>query len=75
VTPAEGVLLQTGLFGNEGNAQRQAERLRAAGFSPVITKRSVNGNEYWAVGISSGQDMNRAILQLKTAGFESFPVY
>ncbi|MDR1099306.1 MAG: SPOR domain-containing protein [Treponema sp.] len=71
----ETVLLQTGLFGNERNAENQADRLRAAGFSPRITRRTVNGNEYWAAGVSPGQDMNQMILRLKNAGFESFPVY
>ncbi|MDR1279178.1 MAG: SPOR domain-containing protein [Treponema sp.] len=72
---ADAVLLQTGLFGNEGNAEKQADRLRSAGFSPRITRRTVNGNEYWAAGVSAGQDMNQMILRLKNAGFESFPVY
>jgi hypothetical protein len=72
---AETALLQTGLFGNEGNAEKQAERLRLAGFSPRITRRTVNGSEYWATGVSPGQDMSRMILRLKDAGFESFPVY
>jgi cell division septation protein DedD len=73
-SPAE-TLLQTGLFGSRENAEKQAERLRAAGFSPLLTRRAVKGAEYWAVGVSSGPDMSRMILALKNAGFESFPVY
>jgi tetratricopeptide (TPR) repeat protein len=68
-------VLQTGLFGSEANARNQAERLRAAGFSPFIAKRSVSGNEYWAVQVPAGGDLNAAILRLKNSGFESFPVY
>jgi cell division septation protein DedD len=71
---ASGVLLQTGLFGNEENADRQADRLRTAGFSPRIVRRRVNGAEYWAVGVPPGQNMNQTIQRIKDAGFESFPV-
>jgi hypothetical protein len=69
-----GVLLQTGLFGSEENADRQADRLRTAGFSPRIVRRRVNGQEYWAVGVPSGENTNQMILRLKDLGFESFPV-
>jgi cell division protein FtsN len=67
-------MLQTGLFGNEANAQKQAEQLKTAGFSPHIARRSVNAAEYWAVGVSPGQNMSQTISRLKDAGFESFPV-
>jgi hypothetical protein len=52
-----------------------AERLRRGGFTPLVTRRRVNGTEYWAVGVSPGENMNDTILALKNAGFESFPVY
>jgi hypothetical protein len=68
-------LLQIGLFGREANAGIMAERLRNAGFSPSIGRRTVNGTGYWAVTVEPGQDMRRTILQLKNAGFESFPVH
>jgi hypothetical protein len=68
-------ILQTGLFGNEANARNQAERLRAAGFSPAVTQRRVNGTDYWAVSVPPEQDMGRTILRLKDAGYESFPVF
>jgi cell division septation protein DedD len=71
----QAVLLQTGLFSSEGNAQKQADRLRTAGFSPLITRRTVNGTEYWAAGVSPGQDLSQMTLRLKDAGFESFPVF
>jgi hypothetical protein len=72
--PAQGVL-QTGLFGNETNARKQAERLQGAGFTPAVSKRRVNGTDYWAVNVPPGQDMGQTILRLKDAGFESFPVF
>ncbi|GHV55070.1 hypothetical protein AGMMS49579_17000 [Spirochaetia bacterium] len=67
-------ILQIGLFGREGNAQAMAERLRTAGFIPIISRRSVNSTEYWAVCVSAGSDMAATILRLKNAGFESFPL-
>jgi hypothetical protein len=67
--------LQTGLFGNEANARKQAERLRAAGFTPAVSTRRVNGTDYWAVNVPPGQDTGQTILRLKDAGFESFPVF
>ncbi|MDR2070436.1 MAG: hypothetical protein LBP81_03325 [Treponema sp.] len=68
-------ILQTGLFSREENTAVMAERLKKAGFTPLITRRLVNGKEYWAVGVSPGENMNDTILKLKDAGFESFPVY
>jgi tetratricopeptide (TPR) repeat protein len=67
--------LQAGLFGREENAQALAGRLRSAGFSPVISTKTVNGTAYWAVGVLPGADHNATILLLKDAGFEAFPVY
>jgi tetratricopeptide (TPR) repeat protein len=72
---AGGSILQTGLFRGEENTQAMAERLKKAGFAPLITRRRVNGTEYWAVGVSPGENMSDVILKLKDAGFESFPVY
>jgi hypothetical protein len=71
---ADRVLLQTGLFGSEANAEKQADQLRGAGFFPLITRRTVRDAEYWAVGIAPGQNTNQMIRRLKDAGFESFPV-
>jgi cell division septation protein DedD len=68
-------MLQTGLFGREENARTMAERLRKAGFTPVIVRKTVNGGEHWAVGVAPGADPSRTILLLKDRGFESFPVY
>ncbi|MDR2607930.1 MAG: SPOR domain-containing protein [Treponema sp.] len=67
-------LLQTGLFGREENARSQAARLAEKGFAAELSRRTVNGNEYWVVLVKAGQDANRMMLSLKDAGFESFPV-
>jgi tetratricopeptide (TPR) repeat protein len=72
--PAPGIL-QTGLFGREANAQAMAEGLKQAGFRPQVTRRNVNGSEYWAVTVPPGANINTTIMQLKDAGFESFPVF
>ncbi|MDR1505865.1 MAG: SPOR domain-containing protein [Treponema sp.] len=75
-TDGEGpVMLQAGLFGREENARTLAGRLRAAGFVPVISPKTVNGTAYWAVGVSPGRDHTNTIILLKDAGFEAFPVY
>jgi cell division septation protein DedD len=75
VPEASSGILQTGLFSREENTQAMAARLKSAGFTAIITRRRVNGTEYWAVGVSPGQNMNETILKLRDAGFESFPVY
>ncbi|MDL2228902.1 SPOR domain-containing protein [Treponema sp. OttesenSCG-928-L16] len=67
--------LQTGLFGREENARAMADRLKNAGFSPSILRKSVNGNNYWAVTVPPGNDANYTMMRLKNAGFESFPVF
>jgi len=74
VQTAPGSFLQTGLFGREENARALADRLRKAGFEPHINPRIVNGNNFWAVVVSGGADVNATIKKLKDAGFESFPV-
>jgi hypothetical protein len=68
-------LLQTGLFSREENAGTMADRLRAAGFTPVINRRDVNGSRYYVVGVAPGAAINDTILHLKDAGFEAFPVF
>jgi hypothetical protein len=73
--PGSSSILQTGLFSREDNAKAMAERLRAAGFLAGITRRQVNGNNYWVVGVPPGDNMNATIMRLKDAGFESFPVF
>jgi len=63
--------LQTGIFSQQTNAQYQAERLRQAGFNPVIEQRV---SSMWAVTVPAGANENRTIQDLRAAGFESFPV-
>jgi len=71
---ASGVILQTGLFSREANARAQSEALRKAGFTALITRKLVNGTEYWVVTVPAGSDQRKAIADLKKAGFDSFPV-
>jgi tetratricopeptide (TPR) repeat protein len=66
--------LQTGIFGRQANAQAQITNLKQAGFSPSIEQRIVNGSEMWAVTVPAGTDQGRTIRELRSAGFESFPV-
>jgi cell division septation protein DedD len=73
--PAGTVTLQTGLFGREENARAMADRLSKAGFAPAVSRRTVNGSAYFAVGVDAGSDINAMILRLKDSGFEAFPVY
>jgi hypothetical protein len=52
-----------------------AERLSKAGFSPQIVRRQVSNDQYWAVTVPGASDINKTIMELKNAGFESFPVF
>ena len=73
-TPAASARLQTGLFSSQANAQGQVEQLRRAGFSAGLERRLVSGREQWAVIVTAAGDTNQVILQLRNAGFESFPL-
>ena len=72
--PAAGVMLQTGLFRQQANAQTQAEQLRRAGFQPEVFPRQVNNNNYWAVGVRDGENRAAMTQRLRNAGFDSFPL-
>jgi hypothetical protein len=73
---AAAVVLQTGLFGREENAQAMADRLKKAGFTPLVSRRAVNGVPYFAVSVNAPPGgVNAMILRLKDSGFEAFPVY
>ncbi|MDR3166410.1 MAG: SPOR domain-containing protein [Treponema sp.] len=74
-TGESAAVLQTGLFSREGNARTMVERLKSAGFEPQVARRALRGTDYWAVTVPPGPDINKTILELKNAGFESFPVY
>jgi cell division septation protein DedD len=71
---SSGVVLQTGLFGKEANARAQSDALRKAGFTATVSRKLVNGTEYWAVTVPAGQNTNKTIQELKKAGFDSFPI-
>jgi len=62
--------LQTGIFGNQANANVQIEKLKSAGFSPVLEQRG----DMWAVIVPAGTDANRTGAELRAAGYESFLV-
>jgi len=68
------VILQTGLFSKEANAHAQSDALRKAGYAAMVSRKLVNGAEYWAVTVPGGQNVNKTIQELKKAGFDSFPV-
>jgi len=70
VIPQPGTKLQTGIYSQQANAEKQMEGLRIAGFTPFMEKR----NEKWAVLVPAGTDQGRTIGELREAGFESFPV-
>ncbi|MDR2618397.1 MAG: SPOR domain-containing protein [Treponema sp.] len=72
---APAAVLQTGLFSREENARVMAGRLEKAGFQARLARRSVNSGEYWAVLVPGGADANKTLMELKNAGFESFPVF
>ena len=69
------VMFQTGSFSREINAQAMSDRLRTAGFTPVINQRTVNGAVNWIVGAAPGPDPSRTQQQLRDRGFEFFPVF
>ena len=64
---------QTGLFRSRENAQAQAENLQRSGFGALVLRRSVGGEEYWAVVIPSG-DPARTARELRALGLDSFTV-
>ncbi|MCL2008728.1 MAG: SPOR domain-containing protein [Treponema sp.] len=73
-TVAPGPQLQAGLFSREDNARSLAGRITAAGFQASVSRRTVNGNTFWAVLVPAGNDSNATIRRLREAGFESFPI-
>ncbi|MDR2468662.1 MAG: SPOR domain-containing protein [Spirochaetaceae bacterium] len=80
--PASGLLetgippaLQTGVFNSRTNARSHAERLKRAGFTAEVSRRTTGNTEFWCVTVPTGSNMQRTIISLKDAGFEAFPVY
>ncbi|GMO48716.1 MAG: hypothetical protein Ta2G_04830 [Termitinemataceae bacterium] len=68
-------ILQTGIFNSKENAAVQAEKVREAGFSANVIKRNIGGSDYWSVAVPAGNNMNITISNLRSAGFDSFPVF
>jgi hypothetical protein len=67
-------VLQTGIFAKEENARALEEKLKRAGFDPVIIN-PVNSNGRWIVGIDpAGANINTLMKQLKEKGIDSFPI-
>ncbi|GHV20366.1 hypothetical protein FACS189494_03990 [Spirochaetia bacterium] len=66
--------LQTGRYNDQKNAEAQSKRLKAAGFTANIIKRTTSGSTYWVVTVPAGVNTNQTIIKLKDAGFESFPL-
>jgi hypothetical protein len=69
-----GTVLQAGLFSREENARALLEKLRGAGFSAGSLRQDRSGGLYTLVYVLPGPDINASIRELKTAGFESFPL-
>jgi hypothetical protein len=67
--------LQVGLYSREENARLIAERLKNAGFNPLIRVRKLEDQSYWAVTVAPGADSGALMMRLKDKGFESFPVF
>lgn len=72
-TQTEGPLLQVGLYSQKENAQKMIERLQQKGFQGSLGTRTVNNTSYWIVTVEGGPNYQQKIMQLKDAGFESFP--
>jgi hypothetical protein len=67
--------LRAGLYKEQSNASLQASRLKEAGYNAAVTRRSVNGADYWAVSVTvpDGGNIKTAMSDLKNLGFETFP--
>ena len=68
------VRLQTGIYGQQANAQTMANRLTQAGFTPTIEERTIGSNQMWAVTVPSGADQSRTLASLREHGFDAFPL-
>lgn len=66
---------QTGLFGKKENAQAMVDRLKAKGFAAYIEEeKRPSGNIYFIVVVDENESGNVG-LQLKTAGFDCYPIF
>jgi tetratricopeptide (TPR) repeat protein len=67
--------LQAGLYREQRNAGLQASRLKEAGYDASVTRRSVDGVDYWVVSVTipDAGSVKTAMSGLKKLGFETFP--
>lgn len=66
---------QTGLFGKKENAQAMVDRLKAKGFAAYIEEeKRPSGNIYYIVVVDENEKGDMG-LQLKTAGFDCYPIF
>lgn len=70
-----GAVLQVGLFKAEKNAQVLVSRLASKGFKASSSTRTVGGVSYWVVTVVPQRSVQESMMQLKDAGFESFPLF
>ncbi len=64
--------VQIGIFSIEGNAERTAKQMRAAGVIPTIKKSQINGKPFWRVVVGPAQtksELNTLIKTIKGEGF------
>lgn len=67
--------LQLGLFRDKNNALNFASRIKEKGFSPyIIEETRASGNVYYLVIVDEDAD-HQMSLKLKSAGFESYPLF
>jgi hypothetical protein len=74
IQPTGGLLLQAGLFSEEANAKALTEKIKQAGFSVEYIPRTRDNKRYWAVIVSTEDNINAAMSRLKALGFDVFPV-
>jgi hypothetical protein len=72
--PAEGFVLQAGLFSEEANAKALVGKIKQAGFPVESVPTTRNSKRYWAVIVTAENNINAAISRLKALGFDAFPV-
>lgn len=66
---------QVGFFGAKDNAQALVDRLKEKGFKAYIEEEvRPSGNKYFIVIVNENEQGNMG-LQLKTAGFDCYPIY
>ncbi len=70
-------MVQAGSFKDAENAEYLAVDLSTRGFSPVVEEQLINGTTYYKVLLyfNTQTESREALLKLKKAGFEGFPVY